>query len=116
MRTDAFKITVKYRRKIIPKYRHLLSSENQAKRAFLNDLGQIHEVCSFEDIGQSRFHAKLFKNAHNCRRKQNFEHCPTQPSESRIYFYHGVIILNRSNNSQISIETSAPLRKQVVLL
>ena len=86
------------------------------KRTFLNDLGQIHEVCSFEDIGQSRFHAKLFKNAHNCRRKQNFEHCPTQPSESRIYFYHGVIILNRSNNSQISIETSAPLRKQVVLL
>ena len=30
-------------------------------RAFLNDLGQISEVCSFEDIGQSRFHAKLFK-------------------------------------------------------
>ena len=53
----------------------LVRTEN--KRAFLNDLGQIHEVCSFEDIGQSRFHAKLFKNAHNCRRKQNFENCPT---------------------------------------
>ena len=30
----------------------------------LNELGQIRDVCSFEDIGQSRFHVNL--NAHNC--------------------------------------------------
>ena len=24
-------------------------------------LGEIHDVCSFKDIRQSRFHAKLFK-------------------------------------------------------
>ena len=27
----------------------------------LNNLGQIHDVFSFEDIGQSRFHGKFFK-------------------------------------------------------
>ena len=29
--------------------------------AFQNGLGEICDVCSFEDIRQSRFHAKLFK-------------------------------------------------------
>ena len=28
---------------------------------FLDDLGEIRDVCSFEDIGQSRFYATLFK-------------------------------------------------------
>ena len=30
-------------------------------RAFQNGLGQLHDIYSFEDIGQSLFHAKLFK-------------------------------------------------------
>ena len=29
--------------------------------AFENVLGEIRDVCSFKDIRQSRFHAKLFK-------------------------------------------------------
>ena len=29
--------------------------------AFQNDLGEIRDVRSFEDVRQSRFHAKLFK-------------------------------------------------------
>ena len=32
-------------------------------RAFENGLGEIRDVCSFQDIRQSRFHAKLFKTA-----------------------------------------------------
>ena len=36
-------------------------------RAFYNDTGQDDSVCSFEDIAQSRFYAKMFVN--NC--KQN---------------------------------------------
>ena len=28
---------------------------------FQNGLGEIRDVCSFEDIRESRFHAKLFK-------------------------------------------------------
>ena len=28
---------------------------------FKNGLGQLQDICSFEDIGKSRFHAKLFK-------------------------------------------------------
>ena len=35
--------------------------KNSIIKAFLNDLGQIRDVCSFEDIGQSRFHEKSFK-------------------------------------------------------
>ena len=33
-------------------------------RAFYNDIGQDDSVCSFEDIAQSRFYAKIFAN--NC--------------------------------------------------
>ena len=31
-------------------------------RAFLNDLGQIRDVCSFEDIGESCFHVQIIAN------------------------------------------------------
>ena len=30
-------------------------------RAFQNGLGKLRDICSFEDIGPSIFHAKLFK-------------------------------------------------------
>ena len=33
-------------------------------RAFYDDIGQDDSVCSFEDIAQSRFYAKIFAN--NC--------------------------------------------------
>ena len=30
-------------------------------RAFYNDPGQLRDICSFEEIGNFFFHAKLFK-------------------------------------------------------